>query len=111
MLPFHWSSGVFLFDSATGSYLLLLLDLQSSKMTEELECTEKIPKDAPNKKPSKGVEQIQALSASMSNWTRAWIFASIFLLAYAYRVDSLVRRTVSVLKQSDKPCLIKMMLV
>lgn len=83
----------------------LFFTYNQSKMTEELECTEKIPKDAVNQKPSKGVEQIEALSASMSNWTRAWIFASIFLLAYAYRLDSLVRRTVSVLKQSDKPCL------
>lgn len=44
---------------------------------------------------STGVEQIEALSASISTWTRAWIFASIFLVAYAFRLDSLVRRTVS----------------
>lgn len=44
---------------------------------------------------STGVEQIEALSASISAWTRAWILASIFLVAYAFRLDSLVRRTVS----------------
>ena len=44
---------------------------------------------------STGVQQIEALSASISTWTRAWIFASIFLVAYAFRLYSLVRRTVS----------------
>ncbi|GAA6001816.1 uncharacterized protein JCM10292_005923 [Rhodotorula paludigena] len=50
---------------------------------------------------SMGVARIEAINAHMGPYSRAWLFFSIFLVAYAYSLDATVRGTLQTYATND----------